>query len=234
MDACFANVSAFKDCADSVQSIFVAIAVLIGGIWTLFTYTILGTRVRAERDLFEQAVVNVAIKVEQVWIPGDANLYLAAVATLTNTGNRNVYIDFNSPHADSDEPSPFKISMVEFDFPGWGSPGLSWTRDISGTYNSTLRLRRGSSQEIPLFSRVPNVGLYLVEFAAALTTKEAIVDDGIGAPGPETRTDGEEPEDAAAAGSINWTGSAYITIVQKQPSASALESRPIYFWQTGQ
>ncbi len=86
----------FKNVAAGVQSIILAVAVLVGGIWTVYLFRILDTKGRAlaERHAFElrdreQGVINIDISAKQVSIPGDKGRNIYIDIQVKNLGNRN-------------------------------------------------------------------------------------------------------------------------------------------------
>jgi hypothetical protein len=192
MGACFAGVEAFKDCAAGFQSLIIAAAVIFGGIWTLYIFRSLGAKTKADMELFRQGVINIEISAAQIAIPGERGLYITAVATLTNSGNRNVALVFD------DAVRPFLVSPIKFDATGHGAPvdatefdesdtrqgdGVSEANemtssgfDLSNSYQGSAILRRGAVQRVPLFTRVNRPGLYLVEFRTRLNEIEHQVD----------------------------------------------------------
>ncbi|MDB5441722.1 MAG: hypothetical protein JWP73_98 [Phenylobacterium sp.] len=162
-----ANPGAFRDCAQGAQSIAVLIAVVVGGLWTLFTFTALGSRRRAQRDLFEQAVVNLLTEATQIQVPDSDLLTIAVTTTLTNTGNRNVYLDF-------EKYAPVVVAPVIFDGDGRALSGLPITGKLDGILGLTLR--SGASQRYSVFVTVPHKGLYYAEFQVRVSEIEGKVE----------------------------------------------------------
>jgi len=166
LQACLANPGAFRDCAQGAQSIVILIAVVVGGLWTLFTFTALGSRKRAQRELFEQAVVTLVTEAIQIQVPDSDLLTVAVTTTMTNTGNRNVYVDFENY-------SPVVVAPIIFDGDGRafsGSPILGRLEGIR-----SLTLRSGALQRYSAFVTVPHKGLYYAEFQARVSEIEGQV-----------------------------------------------------------
>jgi hypothetical protein len=91
----------FKNLAAALQSLVLAAGVIIGGIWTFYTFRALSVRVRANNalsaeqlSLERRARIAVAIEIEQASDPTAAGGSLALVTvTLSNAGSRHVYLD---------------------------------------------------------------------------------------------------------------------------------------------
>ena len=192
LNACFINPAAFQSCAAGVQSLLVSAAVIAGGMWTVFTFTALGSAARAKRDLFEQAVLNITTTAEQVALPDSPFFGVAIRATLTNAGNRNVYLDFLKV-------PPFSVIPVNFDEAGVAVMSAQITGNLGRFVGMTLR--RGATQQFCVVGAVSTRGLHYVEFQVAVSDAERLVHEML-----EPR--GERPE----MGSLVWTDMTYIVV----------------------
>jgi hypothetical protein len=91
----------FQQLTSGLQNIVVTLAVLVGGIWTLYTFQTLKTREKAKLDLeiaeYRRAALDIAIKadyVDQSQDPASGkSRFIAATVTLTNRGV--VHADIN-------------------------------------------------------------------------------------------------------------------------------------------
>src|SRR5262245_32345243 len=92
----------FQLIAAGIQSILVTLALLIGGIWTLYTFRALYLKQKAqaelaktEAEIFRQAVVKIIVDARQEMFGGETRC-IAADVTVENLGNRNTKLDFSS------------------------------------------------------------------------------------------------------------------------------------------
>ena len=187
------SVERFKDLASGVQSIAVTLAVIIGGIWTLYTFSALGTKAKAEAELFQQAVLAIKVEARQEVLAGDQGLYIAAIATVENKGNRNTLVDFRKL-------KPFRVSPVVFDSDGRGTPDREATIEMN-TDVPYITVRRGAVHSFSMFARVPAPGLYVVVFDAPLSEEEIRVHEA-------------SAHDSASAGEVTivWSGTTYVAV----------------------
>jgi hypothetical protein len=91
----------FKNLAAAFQSIFFCLAVIIGGVWTVYTFHKLHQTEKNNvdletkntelaknlRDLQKKRIINIRISPTQRNIPGDDSKYILALIELTNVGN---------------------------------------------------------------------------------------------------------------------------------------------------
>lgn len=104
------SVRALKDVASVVQSIALAVAVVIGGFWTLYVFTALAQREKAELDLKKallektkqeeelapRAIVDLKLEITQSdWFPKGRPLVQIDISA-TNRGNRLEILSFPS------------------------------------------------------------------------------------------------------------------------------------------
>jgi hypothetical protein len=183
---------AFKNLAAGIQSIGVTLAVIVGSIWSVYTFSVLRLRKKAEAELFEQAVLDITVDAKQEHLPGNQQYYIAAVATVVNKGNRNTFLDFRGTHA-------FRLSKVEFKDSGEGVGRTLLEMKCEATY---LTLRRGASWRFPVLLRVAEKGFYLIEFSARLSEEEVRVHD-------ETAHDDTSQRPGAL---IFWHGTNYVSV----------------------
>jgi hypothetical protein len=91
--------SEFSELMQGIESAAIAIAVIGGGIWALFTFNALRLRQKAraeieqiELQLQQQAVIDIHIEATQLVLPEDNAHYVEIVVTLKNSGNRNTHL----------------------------------------------------------------------------------------------------------------------------------------------
>ena len=93
----------FKDLMAAVQSLAVALAVIIGGIWSLFTFNALAVRPRAlaeaadlEARAERHAVGNMSVTATQLTLPGTPDICLRIDVTVENVRNFDLTLHFDS------------------------------------------------------------------------------------------------------------------------------------------
>jgi len=175
----------FKNFATGVQNWVIAVAVVVGGAWTLYTFVTLDMQGRAERELFRQAQLKIEIDAAQE-SPEGADQCIAAIVRITNTGSRNTFLDYSG--------NPFSVTKIEFDQKGNSRFGQELKQ--RHLLSQSRVLRTGEAVEYPFFVTVSEPGMYLVQFRVYL---------------PE----GELEEHLKAGGSqggIFWLGSTYVNV----------------------
>jgi hypothetical protein len=165
-------VSSIKDFADlmqAVRDIATILAVIAGGIWSLFTFNALRIRQKAraevqelERKLKQQAVVDINIDANQLRLPGDRSLYVEIVVSIKNVGNRNTHL--------VSKDSPLILTEILWD-------GNKGNKQVEGEYYTfwgglDYVLRVGICHKVPCVVRVENPGLYKIVFAVELSPEE--------------------------------------------------------------
>lgn len=163
----------FKNLASGAQSLAIAIAVVIGGVWTLYTFKALGTvnKARAEireiehRSNIEQPVLAIELQAKPV-TTGGKNVHLVHVeAKFRNDGKRNLNLTF-------DEPS-LTVSKLKLDTNSTEVEGEVISREptllnADGTLEQVREraLRPSQSRDVPFVVAVPSPGIYLVQIKA--------------------------------------------------------------------
>lgn len=183
----------FEHLTAGLRNLAVISGLLIGGAWTLWTFNALGARARADAELFEQATVDIKVEAMQEDL-GDGRFYVCATATVTNSGNRNTFLDFEAI-------PPWTVSQISHDGRGFGT-----ATETTGypSFSSAHRvLRRTESARYPLFVEVAEPGLYLVRFRVPLSATELKIHNA---------TAEELGHDPARAGTITWSGFASLVV----------------------
>ena len=92
----------FKNCAIGFQSIVLAFAVIAGGIWTAYTFQVLGQVSKARAELKEieaklkqDGLIDVELSSETFAFPKGDGRILSITVGITNSGNKPVDIDFS-------------------------------------------------------------------------------------------------------------------------------------------
>lgn len=180
----------WKNALAGIQSLAVTIAVIVGGIWSLYTFDVLGARDRASAELRElqytldqQATVQIEMEAEQIYLPGDTERYVLIEVTIQNTGNRNTILNFSKLPlgvARVRNPGQNPVSIVgprmRYGVPivpviGWPGPP---DNEPSGRGESGNRgIYRGETWSQEFLIRVAESGVYLITFAVDAIGLEA-------------------------------------------------------------
>jgi hypothetical protein len=178
----------FKNLAAGVQSWVLTIAVLVGGGWTLWTFRTLQVEERAKKELFAQAQINVDVTAKEELVPSGSSVITATVK-VTNTGGRNVLLDYGS--------KPLSIRRISFTQQGQSLFDEPVSQDV--LWGSRV-LRAGETDQYPLVLMVRSPGMYLVEFKVPLPRRE--LQEHLAAGGPQP----------PSGDNIYWQGSAVVNV----------------------
>ena len=152
-----------KNKTEAIKNIVVAVAVVIGGVWTLYTFWSLQSSNRAAAELeelnsriFRQPVLQIDFDIKQESLSNDPSNYISGYVNIKNIGKRNALIKFinNNP--------PFTASEVTFD--SAGGPVLGNKYGQYPPKYAGYSVRVGDTEKIPFFLRVGKSGLYFVDF----------------------------------------------------------------------
>jgi len=181
-----------KNKSEAIKNIVFAAAVVIGGVWTLYTFWSLQSSHRAAAELeelnsriFRQPVLQIEFNIEQKSLINDASNYLSGYVYIKNIGKRNALLKFK------DGNPPFSATEVTFDSSGEPVLGKKYAQYPPKYAGYSIRV--GDSEKIPFFLRVGNPGLYFVDFDVKVSEQQI---DGEGEP--------NEP--------ISWSSSKYIEV----------------------
>lgn len=200
-----------------IQSLAVSVAVVAGGIWSLFTFRTLSAKRKALAELADleakvkrQGVVNLSISVSQLLLTPARDLALSIDVIATNVGSRNVLVRFDDDSIVATEcvPSgdsvlPISATYVRYDFES--GPEKATTGD--------LVIRVGKTWHLPFIARVPRPGLYNVLVQAILSSTEAAIAAETGLTAP--------------ADSVAWSDSTFVVIHPIAESGAVLSSPPL-------
>jgi len=101
-----------KDFWEGLKSIVVVVAIIVGGVWTGFTFSKLGSENKARAEIESLQAENARIRDQQSDLelsieatqlkppPNDKTHYLTVIATLRNIGTRNIVVCFEDPLED--------------------------------------------------------------------------------------------------------------------------------------
>jgi hypothetical protein len=177
-----ANHEIFKDVADGVQSVCLAVAVLVGAVWTLYTFNTLGAQEQAQlqlsklqgevakshADLAKQAVLDIDIQASQKHISApSAGRVISGMVTITNRGTRNTPIDWNNNLP--------QLVAVPLSFAQSGRPVAGAKHPIATTLvngNQQQLVLIGQTIHLPFAISLPGPGLYYLEFQTNVSAEE--------------------------------------------------------------
>lgn len=182
-EAMIQNDERFKNLASGCQSIMLAVAVLIGGIWTLSTFYLLRQKEQAELDLIQLRkqietsgaelkkinyelktlpALNIQITGSSAPLPNGNGWYLLSTVSVQNLGNQTATLDFS-------QGEPFLIFPV--DFSSEGQPIFGNVRKFhvipGGNPNyppDTVAVRAETTESFVFGTAVDKPGLYLLSF----------------------------------------------------------------------
>jgi hypothetical protein len=175
----------FKNVTAGVQSTVITVAILLGGIWSFYTFSALGSVERAKAELFKQAIVDVEIEAKQEWLANDSSLYIFANVKVMNRGNRNASYMFTGA----------KLTVTKSGFDQRGASLLGEKiAELPTIGNGVLRI--GATRTAPVVVKVPTPGLYYLSFDMPVTEADMQIYRQAGG-------EGDKPV---------WSGQTYIIV----------------------
>lgn len=182
----------FKNKTEAIKNIALTLAVVVGGVWSLYTFWSLQSSTKAAAELeelnsriFRQPVLQIEFTLAQAALESDPEKYLSGHVEIQNIGKRNALIKFQNGTP------PFTASRVSF-----GASGEPVLGEKFGQYPpkyAGYSIRVGDTEKIPFFLKVGAAGLYFVDFEVQVA---------------EHHLD-EDVEDSAA---MSWASSVYIEV----------------------
>jgi len=148
------DIEIFRSIAAGIQSLAIAVAVIIGGIWTAYLF-------RLQR----RSALGIDISGAQLAIPGDDRPHILVSLTITNRGNRDTRLVWN------DKP----VTVSKMKVPDHGSPSLEFVSKapivlLSESGDQLIErstgIRPGDSKKYEAISSVDTPGLYQLTFMA--------------------------------------------------------------------
>ena len=174
----------FYNVAKGVQSIVITLAVIIGGIWTVYTFSVLGTAEKAKLELFKQAAFEIDVNAKYE-TTGEKSFYILGIITITNKGNRNSLF--------SSKNSVLTVYKIDFDNRG----GSTFREVAKMEYPAGSVIRTGTSHKHPFLLRVFEKGAYYINYAAPITDEDAKIYKESG---------GEDIQN------VSWSGQTHLVI----------------------
>lgn len=155
------NHGAFKDIAAGVQSIVVAVALVVGGLWSVF---VLGdaARARAELEKIKHTEIALDMSISAHVIPrtSDDGRDIVVEVNIKNAGSKYIALDLRKPS--------LRLRKIGFD-PNSGLRGEQTFVESHYYGPNVLPYQRinlvvGSSGTLPYLVRVPGPGVYILTF----------------------------------------------------------------------
>jgi hypothetical protein len=183
----------YGEIINTIKDVATIVAILGGGGWTIYTFSALGTRARAQAELFKQAVLEVTVEARQESsdLGTNGQLLVSAVAKIVNKGSRNTFLDFR-------EQAPFRVYRVDFNSAGVGLKVPVMNLNVDNSY---MTLRTGATGEFPVFFAVSVPGLYVIDFWVDLSTDELKVHEATA-----------QDDAARRRAKIGWSGHTHLVI----------------------
>lgn len=186
----------FRNVLTGIQSLILSLAIVVGGLWTLFAFDALREADNSladlelkVRELEERRVLIVTIEPAQLSIPGDPARYISASVRFENVGNHTKIIYWPT--------RPFNVSRLWIDEAGslQSETLVGWRVHAGSLAESGLRLMPGVVVNREFLARVDKPGLYYLEL--------------------EVEASSEEQEQAATEGvfgRVSWSDIAHIVV----------------------
>jgi hypothetical protein len=154
----------FRNVLGGLQSLVLSIAIVVGGLWTLYTY---GPEYqKIQKELKERRAIVINMEPAQVSIPGDPGRYIAARVRFENVGNKTELIYWPA--------QPFSASRVWIDDRGsFQVEQLRGMRVEAPAGSETgLRLMPRIVVNRIFLARVDKPGLYYLELDVEASPEE--------------------------------------------------------------
>jgi len=193
----------FNHIASGIQNIVLAVAIIIGGLWTAFTFSTLSTKYKAQAEIIELdlrnartkdeiaqngAVIDIKLEAKQEGLTDGEKYGISVLATIANTGVKNTLVDLSKE-------SPLTAYLVYFNDDGTSNRRAVVSQDEYTSSSTTLR--SGNTIQFPLFIKVQSKGLYILEFRVPLDANAKLIDSAM------RGTNAEH---------LHWIGSTYVQV----------------------
>jgi hypothetical protein len=200
----FTDHERFRNLAAAFQSMFFCLAVIIGGVWTYYTFTALrqteNTNLELERrntelkknlrDLQKKRIINIRILPTQRSIPGDDSKYILALIEITNVGNYPENLIWQGP--------PLSVKRISLDHRDeLESEEISSVFVLPSSTGGTVGavVNPGEVWHIPCLVKVIKPGLYYLSFGVRASTDEQ-----------------EVPQDERITSALEWGNSVSVVV----------------------
>lgn len=168
------SLTQWKDLSETAEHLMVALGVLIGGGWTLYTFIrlkmVANARLKLEEkieELHKSAVLDATISARQIAVGTETDFYISALVSIINVGTTDTAINYSDVE--------FFVCEANIDPQGV----MHYVNVASGSYPYPQKLRPiGTTVPLKFTFRVPYVvkvrkaGLYLMTFKAKYTGED--------------------------------------------------------------
>ncbi|HXC08977.1 MAG TPA: hypothetical protein VNV61_08610 [Steroidobacteraceae bacterium] len=169
------NHERFKNVADGVQSIVLSFAVIVGGVWSAYTFGVLEKVDEAKANLESLTAPSLSINIEtqQTASPAEKKYGLIIHVKIQNTGGKDIFLNLTQPDP---QHAPLKVTLVETADNGLLVAKRSYSpvyyRDISSRELDVMagqNVQLKSTKQITYFVQLDAPGIYFVRFSAPHT-----------------------------------------------------------------
>lgn len=165
----------FNNISAGIQSIVISIAVIVGGIWSAYTFKSLLSIEKAEAELTaaQKAIkgipsLDVSLEIKQFRKLSGKKTGVLVEVKLQNTGSRYVTLDLTSDAlsatelAVSDQGILYSLGKIIANY----CPGV----EMSGPYTGNVQgIPIGSTRIVPYYFETDRRGIYLIEFDSPMS-----------------------------------------------------------------
>jgi len=166
----------FTKIASGIQALVVATAVIIGGVWTLYTFGSLQQVEKAKtelekmhRSLLERGILAITVQPSQIKRSETSKRYILVNVVIQNSGNRTEVIDWSK--------SGLRVTKVDA---GRGG-GLAYEQALKVEYSVpgqevlSSSILPGQTRALPFLVPLQHPGLYHVAFEATVSAIETAI-----------------------------------------------------------
>jgi len=170
----------FKNTTEGIKNIAITVAIIVGGIWGYYQFSILSAREESEQriqklknDNFQQPSLDIEIQVDRIIVShGERNLLGSVI--ISNVGNKNAMLEF------SGQKPPLVVSRVDYDNEQQALHHTLdrsfWFSDYDGISLGVLS-RTGRKLKLPFLIPIEGDGTYMVTFDVAASDEDQRVLD---------------------------------------------------------
>lgn len=165
-----------KNIAQTIQSIVVSVAIVIGGGWTALEFYQLDRVEKAKADLQAQrnaadqkAVINISIEAENEKAADSA--YIRVNVSLKNTGKKDAYMDYSTPVLSVTRVMLEKNGVIRYESQVKSQIYMPTdTLQIGHIPNAVIR--GGETKDYPFIIPIKEPGIFLIRFVAKVSSQD--------------------------------------------------------------
>ena len=195
----------FEAFASGVNKWAMTLAIIVGGVWALYTYRDVPHRERLKRESEELAAElatqsNLVLQVEanQLVVPDSPRYLIEGVVSVANVGSRNTRLILDP----KGQVEVTRVTSFENGEPQFGDSDTTSVFMWADSPPESKTSLRGGTDYLPFVHEVQEPGLYLVSFSANRDEWDVKKAGGHG--------EGERP--------LSWTGATYVTVADTSGS----------------